>query len=135
MRRPGESPSPGSLVVREGKQKAFVKVKVEVEDDRTERIDEGAWDGQYHLSVFAALLLPGETVDEAVNRLTLGARRVKFYRISSPERLDLEGFSMIASPPEPYHYDVVLGAEADEPVIERFERCFDEARRNPEWTP
>jgi hypothetical protein len=49
----------------------------------------------------------------------------------------LEGadFELAASPPEPYHYDVIIGTQLTSDVVETFERCFDEVRRNPAWRP
>lgn len=133
MRSSGDPPPPGSLVVREGKPKAFDKVRKELDDDRAERIDEGTWDANYHLSVFAGPPEDGETVELTVNRLFGQHRTVKYFRTASLESLARAGFVMIASPPEPYHYDVVVGTEVDEAVVERFDQCFDEARRNPAW--
>lgn len=88
----------------------------------------------YHLSVFADALLPGELPDDAVARLFGTHRRVKFFRTAPVEKLFASGFELGASPPEPYHYDVVLGDVLSEEVIRTFDACFEEeARRNPAW--
>ncbi len=56
------------------------------------------------------------------------------YHLSVLECFDREGLRLSASPPEPYHYDVVIGPELTPDVVERFEQCFDsEVRRNPAW--
>ncbi|WP_156212722.1 hypothetical protein [Lentzea aerocolonigenes] len=120
--------------MREGKLKATERVLDEAEDERTEREDDGTWDGEFHLSVFASTLEPGEELDAAVARLFGPHRRVKFYRVATVEDLQAAGFQLAASPPEPYHYDVLLGTELTPAVVERFERCFGDARRNPAWT-
>jgi hypothetical protein len=121
------------MVLREGKQKPCEDVMEEADDDRLEREDLGTWDGQYHLSVFAAPLQAGETLDSAVSRLFGAHRRVKFYRAAMLEALGGAGFDLAASPPEPYHYDVRLGTKLTDEIVEAFEQCFGEARRNPAW--
>ena len=120
--------------MREGNPKATARVIQEAEDDRDERMDEQDWDGHYHLSVFAAPLLDDETLDQAVARLFGTHRKVKNYRASTAERLASAGFPLLASPPEPFHYDADLGTDLSAPVVEKFEQCFDAPRRNPAWT-
>ena len=105
----------------------------EADDDRLEREDLGTWDGQYHLSVFADVLQPHETVDTAVQRIFGTYRRVKYYREASVETLREAGFELAASAPDPFHYDVRLGTKLAADVVEAFEGCFGEARRNPAW--
>jgi hypothetical protein len=121
-------------VVREGKRKSLDTVMEEAEDDRLEREDLGSWDGQYHLSVFADCLLPGETLENAVSRLFGQYRKVKWFRSAQVETLQAAGFDLSASEPDPYHYDVLLGENLTKEAVEAFEGCFEqEARRNPAW--
>jgi hypothetical protein len=119
--------------VREGRVKDVSELLEEAEDDRLEREHDGTWNGSYHLSVFAAPLEAGETLDQAVSRLFGQHRTVKWYRIAQLEALTELGFQLIASQPEPYHYDVVLGENLDSSVINDFESCFGEERRNQLW--
>jgi hypothetical protein len=120
--------------MREGKRKSVEIIMKEAEQDRREREDEGTWDGQYHLSVFAGPLAPEEHPEQAVPRFFGEHRTVKWFRTGPAERLEESGFVLSASPPEPYHYDVTIGLKLTPDVIERFERCFDnEARRNRAW--
>jgi hypothetical protein len=120
--------------MREGKRKSVDIVMQEAEQDRLERVGEGTWDGQYHLSVFAGTLASGEQLEDAVTRLFGEHRRVKWFRTGPLECFEAAGFAFSASPPEPYHYDVVMGSELTVEVIEGFEHCFDdEERRNKAW--
>ncbi|MZE80855.1 hypothetical protein [Streptomyces xinghaiensis] len=105
----------------------------EAEDEKREREDAGDMSESYQLSVFAGPLEEGEGPDDLVARLFGKFRRVKFYR-SAPVGVLLEaGFTLVASPPDPYHYDALLGPRLTAEVIERFDDCFSEARRNPAW--
>lgn len=133
VRRVGDAPPPGCVVFREGKRKPTTKVQEEADDEAIERGEQDMWDGFYRLSVFAAPLLPGESEDEAVGRLFGAHRKVKFYRTTSVPTLQDAGFELEASPPEPYHYDVLLGTKLAADIVEQFEGCFGEPRRNPAW--
>lgn len=133
VRFPGQPPPPGSIVVREGKVKDVTNVLEEAADDRVEREDDGSWNGFYHLSVFAAPLESEEELDEAVGRLFGQHRTVKWYRVAQLEALTQLDFELIASAPEPYHYDVVLGEVLSVPIVQAFESCFGEERRNGLW--
>ncbi|WP_328494951.1 hypothetical protein OHS59_20995 [Streptomyces sp. NBC_00414] len=119
--------------MREGKRKAAERVIEEAEDEKLEREDSGDHSESYQLSTFAAPLEPGEDYDALVVRLFEGHRKVKFYRIAPVETLIEAGFTLVASPPHPYHYDAQLGPEASPEVIKRFDDCFGEPRRNPAW--
>jgi hypothetical protein len=119
--------------VREGRVKTVEDVMEEAEDDKLEREEDGTWNGSYHLSVFAGPMQEGETLDEAVIRLFGAHRSVKWYRVATPEMLQRQGFEVGASNPEPYHYDVVLGETLNRQVIEAFEGCLGEERRNGLW--
>jgi hypothetical protein len=47
------------------------------------------------------------------------------------ETLTAAGFSLAASPPEPYHYDVLLGMELTDSVLVAFDHCLEaEPRRS-----
>jgi hypothetical protein len=134
VRTATQPPPAGSLVMREGKRKSVEIVMKEADQDKREREDEGTWDGQYHLSVFAGPLAADEQPEQAVQRLFDGHLRVKWFRTGPLECFDRGGLRLSASPPEPYHYDVVIGPELTPDVVERFEQCFDsEVRRNPAW--
>lgn len=119
--------------MREGKRRPVDKVLREAENEKRERVDLGTWDGFYHLSVFAGPLESGETLDEAIARLFGTERRVKFARVARLSALEDAGFGIRASRPDPYHYDVRLGTNLTPDVVDRFEACFGEARRNPAW--
>jgi hypothetical protein len=120
--------------MRDGKRKAVEIVMKEAEQDRREREDNGTWDGQYHLSVFAGPLEQNEQPEQAVTRLFGGQRRVKWFRTGPLEHFEEAGFPLSASQPEPHHYDVVIGPDLTPDVVERFEQCLEnEARRNPAW--
>jgi hypothetical protein len=120
--------------MRDGKRKPVESLMKEADQDRREREDKGTWDGQYHLSVFAGPLAPDEQPEQAVVRLFGEHRRVKWFRAGPLEDFEKAGFRLSASPPGPYHYDVLIGPELTPDVVERFERCLEnEARRNPAW--
>ncbi|WP_216588043.1 hypothetical protein [Streptomyces brasiliscabiei] len=119
--------------MREGKRKAVERVIEEAEDEKLEREDAGDASESYQLSVFAAPLEAGETLDDLVARLFGKFRSVKFYRFAPAGTLLEAGFTLVASPPDPYHYDALLGPRLTPEVIERFDDCFSEARRNPAW--
>jgi hypothetical protein len=60
----------------------------------------------------------------------------KWLRTGPLECFEEVEFVLLASPPEPYHYDVAIGTELTVEVVERFEQCFEnQARRNPAWRP
>lgn len=120
-------------MVREGKVKIIDEVMTEAEDDRLEREDDGSWNGSYHLSVFGGPVEEGETLDQAVGRFFGEHRTVKWYRVANWEVLQDSGFDVGASPPEPFHYDVVLGEILDPSAVEAFEGCFGGERRNELW--
>ncbi len=105
----------------------------EADDDRLERQDQGTWDDVFHLSVFAGPLGNGEEPEQAASRLFGEHRRVKFFRFAELKVLEDAGFELGASPPEPYHYNVALGTELTEDVIQDFENCLSSERRNPAW--
>lgn len=119
------------MIIREGKRKSPEKLMKEALMDRAERLENGTWDGTYQLSVFGGITEPQETEDGAANRFTYGEREARWFRIMDPQAIEDGGFHLITSAPEPYHYDVVLGTLLDVEVVERFEDCFGEARRNP----
>lgn len=133
MRTFGQPPPPASIVVREGRAKAIMDVMEEADDDRLERQDDGSWNGIYHLSVFAGPAETGETLDDTITRLFGEHRKVKWYRIAQLEILDGQDFRLGASPPEPYHYEVILGENLTHSIVEAFEKCFGEERRNSRW--
>jgi hypothetical protein len=119
--------------MREGKRKAADRVIEEAQDEKLEREDAGDTSASYQLSVFAGPLDEGESLDDLVVRLFGKVRRVKFYRFAPVGTLLEAGFTLVASPPDPYHYDALLGLGLTSEVIERFDDCFSEARRNPAW--
>lgn len=134
MRTAGQPPPPRSIIMREGKRKSVEVVMKEAEQDRREREDNGTWDGQYHLSVFAGPLEQNEEPEQAVTRLFGGERKVKWFRTGPLENFEETGLPLSSSQPDPYHYDVVIGPELTPEVIETFEGCLDnEARKNPGW--
>src|SRR6266516_28181 len=133
VRVPGTPPPPGSIVIREGNRRPAADVMEEAEDDKDERFEAGHWDGKYQLSVFAGLPQPGEDLDMLPSRLFSPYRTVKFFRSATVEVLAEAGFTLVASPPDPYHYDVILGTKLTPEVVQAFDDCFAEARRNPLW--
>ena len=120
-------------MVREGRVKDVTEVMEEADDDKLEREADGSWNGTYHLSVFAGLLETGEDLDQVVTRLFGEHRQVKWYRVALLEILEVQDFKLGASPPEPFHYDVILGEELTYSVVETFEKCFGEERKNRLW--
>lgn len=104
----------------------------QAENDRLRREEFGTWDGQYHLSVFAGALAPGQAaVDLAPTLWHPHLTNVKYFMLTSPERLVADGFEAGASMPEPHHYDVMIGSDLDADVVERFDACFSDELRNP----
>jgi len=131
VRTPGEPPPPGAWVFREGKHKPIAVLREDAESDRDHRKLDGTWDGQYHLSVFARPLEVGEEPEECVGELFEGYRQVKWFLCAQLQTLTAAGFTLAASPPEPYHYDVLLGTELTDSVLMAFDRCLEaEPRRN-----
>lgn len=113
------------------------KLRDEVEGDRRQRAADGTWDGKYQLSTFADVVRPPESderLDVLASRVVMSARKLpKNYRATTVPILLAHGFEIGASPPDPYHYDVSLGATVTEAVLQRFVACFDPVVRSGLW--
>lgn len=109
--------------------KALIK---RAEQDRREAERDGSWDGRYRLSVFGDAPRQGESVDQVIKRV-LDDQPVggAYVRATRAARLREAGFELVATPPDPYHYDAVLGTEVTPSVVERFAGAFEPKIRRP----
>lgn len=86
----------------------------------------------YVLSTFAGVPAEGETRDDLVRRLCEEGGIVHtMVRTTTAGQLRAAGFALRQTDEPACHYDVDLGNELTDEVVQRFTRMFDEPRRNP----
>ncbi len=103
--------------------------KLEKSARRGERVarDKGTWDGIYRLSVVGDHRVDDETDAEVAIRVFEGTAGVapRQAHLADLGKL-VQAFKVVATPPDPYHYDVELGAVLSNPVLDAFAACFHE---------
>jgi hypothetical protein len=94
--------------------------------------DEFAESGRYAPSTFCGAAGPGETVEALLERIVREAHLPHGQiRITTAGELMDRGFHLVQTGNPSCHYDVDLGETPTLDAVERFERAFGEARRNP----